>query len=125
MAYLTNLLCKANKKSDHAKFAGFSLWKEFVRGNPEAIKAMREYNQADVTSLEELYLILAPWSTKAPQFELYEDEVDMSAWEPCGYVYTNLAKYEKFRNKNTGQFKRGRINLLSKEKRQSLLTNLV
>lgn len=83
LAYLTNLLCKVSKKSDHAKFAGFSLWKEFVRGNPEAIKAMREYNQADVTSLEELYLILAPWSTKAPQFELYEDEVDMSAWEPA------------------------------------------
>lgn len=124
LAYLTNLLCKANKKSDHAKFAGFSLWKEFVRGNPEAIKTMREYNQADVTSLEELYLILAPWSTKAPQFELYEDEVDMSAWEPCGYVYTNLAKYEKFRNKSTGQFKRGRINLLSKEERSSLLANI-
>ena len=124
LAYLTNLLCKTNKKLDHAKFAGHKLWKEFVKGNPEAIQEMREYNMCDVTSLEELYLILAPWSTKAPQFELYEDEVDMSAWEPCGYVYTNLAKYEKFRNKKTGQFKRGRINLLSKEERSSLLANI-
>lgn len=124
LAYLTNLLCKTNKKLDHSKFAGHKLWKEFIKGNPEAIQEMRDYNMCDVTSLEELYLLLAPWSKKAPQFELYEDEVDMSAWEPCGYVYTNLAKYEKFRNKNTGQFKRGRINLLSKEERSSLLANI-
>ena len=124
LAYLTDLLCKANKKQDHSKFAGHKLWKEFVKGNPEAIQSMREYNICDVTSLEELYLILAPWSTKAPQFELYEDEVDMSDWEPCGYVYTNLAKYEKFRNKNTGQYKRGRTNLLTKEERASLLANI-
>lgn len=124
LAYLTDLLCKAHKKQDHSKFAGHKLWKEFVKGNPEAIQCMRDYNQADVTSLEELYLILAPWSTKAPQFELYEEEIDMSAWEPCGYAYTNLAKYQKFRNKKTGQFKRGRINLLSKEERSSLLANI-
>lgn len=124
LAYLTDLLCKVHKKQDHSKFAGHKLWKEFVKGNPEAIQCMRDYNQADVTSLEELYLILAPWSTKAPQFELYEEEIDMSAWEPCGYVYTNLAKYQKFRNKETGQFKRGRVNLLSKEERSSLLANI-
>lgn len=124
LAYLTNLLCKANKKLDHSKFAGHKLWKEFVKGNPEAIQEMREYNMADVTSLEELYFLLAPWSTKSPQFEVYEDSVDMSAWQCVGFVHTNLAKYEKFKNKKTGQFKRGRINLLSKEERADLLANI-
>ena len=124
LAYLTNLLCKAHKKLDHAQFAGHKLWKEFVRGNPDAIKEMREYNQADVTSLEELYLILAPWSTKAPNFDVYNEELDMSVWEKDGYVYTNLAKYDRYRNKLTGQYKRGRVNLLTKEKRASLLANI-
>ena len=124
LAYLTNLLCKRHKKSDHSEFAGFSLWSEFLKGNPAAIKTMREYNTLDVTSLEELYLIIAPWSTKAPQFEVYSEDVDMSDWEKDGYVYTNLGKYDRYKNKLTGQYKRGRVNLLTKEKRASLLANI-
>lgn len=48
----------------------------------------------------------------------------MSVWEKDGYVYTNLAKYDRYRNKLTGQYKRGRVNLLTKEKRASLLANI-
>lgn len=126
LLHLTRLLCKKNQKSDHGKFAGHSLWKEFVKGNPEAIAEMREYNQIDVVSLQELYEILAPWSSTLPVFEVYEDEVtDMSDWAVEGYVYTNMGKYHQYRNVKTGQYRRGNKNLLSKEKRESLLRNIV
>lgn len=126
LQYLTNLLCKNNKKSSHAKFPGFTLWREFVKGNPAAIQEMRDYNIIDVTSLQELYEIIAPWSNSLPIFEVYEDDVsDMSNWEEVGFVYTNLGKYTQYRHKITGQYKKGRVNLLSKEKRDSLLANIV
>ena len=125
LQYLTNLLCKSHKKSGHAKFPGFLLWREFIRGNPEAIEEMRSYNMLDVTSLEELYYILEPWSVKLPNFSVYDDDLH-NDWEETGkYVYTNLGKYLEFRNKKTGQYRRGRVNLLSKDQRASLLANIV
>ena len=125
LAYLTKLLCKSYIKGSHDKFAGHVLWQQWLKGNPEAIQAMRDYNCLDVTSLEELYFILAPWSSKLPVFEVYFDsEVDMSNWVRDGWCYTNLGKYEQFRNTLTGQYRRGRKNFLSKEKRSQLLANI-
>lgn len=124
LAYLTKLLCKSHVKGGHEKFAGHILWQQWLKGNPEAISAMRDYNCLDVTSLEELYFILAPWSSKLPVFEAYFDDVDMSTWVHDGYAYTNFGKYEQFRNKVTGQYRRGKKNLLSKEKRSQLLANI-
>lgn len=125
LAYLTQLLCKNHVKGGHEKFSGHKLWKEFLKGNTEAITAMREYNMLDVTSLEELYFILAPWSSKLPLFEVYFDtEVDMSNWVREGYCYTNFGKYEQYKNVQTGQYRRGKKNLLSKEKRSELLANI-
>jgi uncharacterized protein YprB with RNaseH-like and TPR domain len=125
LLYLTRLLCKKNQKSDHGKFAGHMLWKEFLKGNPEAIEEMRHYNCIDVVSLQELYEIIAPWSTKLPNFDVYEDKINTEDWEHYGYVYTNLAKYDQYRNRFTGQFRRGRTNLLTKEQRSKLLSNIV
>lgn len=128
LQYLTQLLCKKNKKSTHAKFPGFLLWQEFVRGNPEAIQEMREYNIVDVTSLEELYDILAPWSSTLPNFEVYSSTpTDLETeWIDTGeYVYSNLGKYKKYRHSVTGQYRRGRVNLLTKAQRAALLSNIV
>lgn len=122
---LTRKLCKT-EKSDHGKFAGFLLWREFCKGNPEAIQEMRDYNIVDVTSLQELYEIIAPWSTLLPVFEVYEDEIaDMTQWVKEGFIYSNLGKYDQYRNIKTGQYRRGQKNLLSKEKKESLLRNIV
>lgn len=125
LLHLTRLLCKKNQKSDHGKFAGHSLWKEFVKGNPEAIAEMREYNQIDVVSLQELYEILAPWSSTLPVFEVYQDNFDNSEWVEDGFSYSNLGKYQRYRNIKTGQYRRGNKNLLTKEQRDILLRNIV
>lgn len=125
LIYLTRVLCKKNIKSDHGKFAGYLLWKEFMKGNIEAINEMREYNIIDVTSLIELYNILAPWSTRLPNFEVYKEEPSLADWEKDGYIYSNMGKYDRYINKHSGQFMRGRKNLLSKEFRDKLLSNIV
>ena len=54
-------------KSKHAKFPGFALWAECLKGNVEAWDEMREYNVPDVTSMEELYLRLRPWYVGHPK----------------------------------------------------------
>lgn len=125
LMYLTDLLCKKHKKSSHNRFPGFLLWKEAVKGNPEAFKEMREYNIIDVLSLQELYEVIAPWSSNLPVFDVYTDSLDMSEWEESGYTYTNLGKYQQYRNVKTGQYRRGRTNLLSKEKSATLLANII
>jgi len=126
LQYLTNLLCKRNVKSSHAKFSGYLLWREFLKGNQEAISEMREYNIIDVLSLEELYFVMAPWSSTLPNFDVYTDDlVDMGDWVEDGFAYSNLGKYKQYRNVKTGQYRRGRQNLLDKEKRKQLLANIV
>lgn len=126
LEYLTDNLCTTTKKSKHNKFPGHTLWVECMKGNLEAWEEMEAYNRDDVLSLEELYHVLSSWDNTLPNFDVYVDEVlDMSEWEKDGYVYTNLGKYQRYRNKRTGQQKRSRINLLTKEKRDSLLANIV
>lgn len=126
LEYLTDKLCTKYKKSTHKKFPGYLLWKECLAGNPEAWEEMEDYNKFDVLSNQELYEVFMPWDAKLPNFDLYVDEeMDMSDWVENGYHYSNLGKYQLYRNRNTGQQRRGRVNLLSKEKRASLLANIV
>lgn len=126
LEYMTDKLCFNIKKSKHQKFPGHLLWSECLKGNQEAWLEMREYNIDDVLSLEELYNLLSSWDNKLPNFDVYVDDVlDMSEWEKDGFVYTNLGKYQRYRNKKTGVQRRSRVNLLSKEKRDSLLANIV
>lgn len=126
LQYMTDLLCKKYKKSSHAKFSGFELWTECLKDNKEAWQEMENYNVLDILSLEELYGILSPWDNKLPVFDVYDDQPsDNSGWTKDGFVYSNLGKYERFRNTETGQQRRGSVNLLSKEKRNSLLRNIV
>lgn len=126
LEYMTEKLCSTFKKSKHKKFAGHDLWSECLKGNLEAWQEMEEYNRLDVLSLEELYNILSSWDNKLPNFDVYCDEIlDMNVWEKEGFHYTQLGKYQRYRNKITGQQKRSRVNLLTKEKRDSLLSNIL
>lgn len=126
LMYMTDKLCTQHKKLDHGKFAGHLLWSECMKGNPEAWAEMKKYNTLDVLSLEELYDILSSWDNTLPNFDVYVDGIlDMEEWEEIGYHYTNLGKYKKYRNVKTGVQRRSRVNLLEKEKRDSLLANII
>lgn len=126
LQYMTDTLCTKYKKSGHAKFSGFELWSECLKGNLEAFCEMEDYNILDILSLEELYLIISPWDAKLPNFDVYDDELSNNEeWVKEGFVYSNLGKYDRYRNTVTGQQRRGSVNLLSKIKRDSLLRNIV
>jgi len=129
LEYMTDALCSDTKKSKHSKFPGFELWKECLNGNMEAWEEMEVYNKDDVISLEELYKKLSPWSDRLPNFSLYtkEDKFMCNCGShnivTNGYVYTDVSKFQGYVCQDCGKSYRGRKNLLSKEKRDNLLTN--
>lgn len=130
LEYMTSKLCKKYKKSGHGKYPGFLLWKETLKGNQEAWREMEEYNILDVLSLEELYTILRPWYKQHPNFNIYynDNQIRCSCGstnlENNGFVYSNLSKFTRFRCQDCGAEVRDRVNLLPKEKRQSLRGNI-
>ena len=125
LAYMTDQLCTKHKKSSHAKFSGFELWRQCLKGNMDAWLEMEEYNKLDVLALEELYLKMAPWDNSI-NFNVYHDaEVDVckcgsSDFKMSGYHYTNTGKFQKYKCTNCGSETRDRNNLLDKYKRKSL-----
>lgn len=56
LAYSTEYFNENHKKLNHGKYPGMKLWIECLNRNPDAWAEMKEYNIADVLSLEELYL---------------------------------------------------------------------
>jgi uncharacterized protein YprB with RNaseH-like and TPR domain len=50
-------------KSTHAKFPGFSMWDECLKGNEESFMEMESYNKTDVDVLIQVFNKLAPWDS--------------------------------------------------------------
>lgn len=126
LEYLADKLCVKNKKSSHGKFPGYSLWKECLKGNPEAFQEMREYNEMDVITLEEIFTVLAPWDNRIPNLDIYDlGEFESDEWVEDGFVFSNVSKFQRYRNKITGQYKRGRVNLISKADKSKIMMNVV
>jgi hypothetical protein len=131
LEYMTDKLCTEYKKVKHSKFAGFELWKQCLADNVEAWEEMEEYNKYDVLSLEELYYKLAPWDKRHPNLNLYDDTESHTC--RCGstdiikygYHYTQLSKFQRYKCKSCGAETRDRVNLLTKEKRNSLHMNVI
>lgn len=125
LEYMTDKLCTKYKKLKHNDFVGFELWAECLKNNPLAWTSMEKYNRYDVLSTEELYLILRPWD-KTINFNVYHDggyqcscgSIDL-IWS--GYDYSNSSKKERYTCNQCGQGHTAKENLLSKEKRQSLM----
>ena len=125
LEYLTHNFCET-KKLKRQKYAGFELWKECLAGNPEAWDEMADYNIADVLSLEELYLKMAPWDERL-NYQLFSDNENTSR---CGhgthnlvkkgFSFTGSGKYQKYQCKKCGKWSRDKTNLLEKSKRKSL-----
>lgn len=127
LEYMTDKLCTKYKKLNHGKFSGFSLWRECLKGNMKAWKEMEKYNKYDVLSLEELYYKLIPWDNSI-NFNVYSECTDTVCtcgnmdFKSNGFYYTNTGKFRRYRCIKCGSEVRSRKNLLSKEKRRSLVT---
>ena len=131
LEYMTDKLCKKYKKLTHGRFAGYELWKQCLVGNPAAWDEMRDYNINDVLSLEELYHILRPYFRGNLNLNVYTNTDDFmcvcgnDTFTHNGYHYTNASKFDRFKCNNCGASVRGKVNLLSKEKRASLKANII
>lgn len=101
-------------KEDHKKFPGFELWAECLKGNDEAWEEMKEYNIADVTSLEALYLRLRPYMKNHPNVVYNTDEVKCPKCggdvQYRGYYFSRAGLcYRRFQCKKCGGWGRERF----------------
>jgi len=130
LAHLTATLCTKHKKLAHAKFPGFMLWKECLKGNLEAWKEMQQYNEVDVLSLEELYFNHFMAWDDSTNFSTYSDSFKFRC--NCGndeltllkgkYHTTKKSRFQLYRcsNPTCGKIHRDSQNLFSKERRSEL-----
>jgi hypothetical protein len=131
LEYMTDKLCKKYKKLKHKNYPGFELWKFCLKGDGLAWKEMQDYNINDVLSLEELYTILRPWYKAHPNLNLYYSDNEVRCkcgstnFEHNGYHYTNLSKFNRFQCVDCGGEVRDRVNLLPKNKRETLRGNII
>jgi hypothetical protein len=131
LEFMTDKLCKVYKKLKHGNYAGNLLWDACLTGDMKAWDEMEIYNIHDVLSLEELYHIMQPWMKSHPNLNLYtkDDTLRCSCggeeFTHNGYHYTNLSKFDRFSCNSCGAENRGRVNLLSKQKRATLRMNVL
>jgi len=126
MAFINKKLGIRNKISNE----GFALWRNCSDGDAEALQIMLDYNEGDIFASEELFWRFQPYVSGIPNFSLY----DVNPVQTCicgsqtfkqeGYWTTETAKFDKLRCEGCGSLVRGKKNLLSKEKRNSLLVSL-
>ena len=131
LAFLTDQFC-TEKKMAHAKFPGFELWKECLKGNQEAWKEMARYNKQDVTSLEELYVKMRGWAVGHPNVGAIKGTLSTEACPKCGsedvkqdgYTYTKGGgMYLRYRCGCCGGYSRGRYVQQSRAQRKRMLVN--
>lgn len=133
LEYLTeHLLPEEHHKKRSAKFPGFELWAECMKGNREAWAEMEEYNRQDVVALEALYLKLRPWIIGHPNVgNLGEELPDRPACPKCGSTnvqkrgtyQTQVQRYQRYSCMDCGGWSRGRYTVADKSKRTNLLVN--
>lgn len=129
---LAKVLDLNHQKLEHAKFPGFKLWAECLKGNGEAWEEMRVYNIHDILVLQDLYLKLRPWMVNHPNAGLYAEK-DETVCPKCGsshiqyrgYAFTNVGKFRRFRCNDCGGWGRHRFSEYPKEKRGALAVNAV
>lgn len=129
LVYLTDQLC-TEKKSEHAQFPGFELWKQCLAGNRAAWAEMKKYNIQDTVSLEELYLKLRPWMEGHPNVAAFSNPTT-PACPKCGshnviqkgYRHTQVSRYIRYRCNDCGGWSRGRQVVNGKAARANLLIN--
>lgn len=126
LEYLSDKLNKKNKKLvKKRKYAGFELWSECLKGNRTAWNEMKQYNKLDVLALEEVYSKIYPWDNSI-NFNMYKETEELECACGCksfyrdGFHFLSSGKYQRYKCKNCGAVSRSKINLMTKEKRQSL-----
>lgn len=120
LAYTSNLLCPEDKKYDHKKFPGLSLWVECEAGNTEAWDELKKYNIQDVVALEKLYEKLAPWDNSVNLHVHTGPKCKCGSLHVIkrGFGYTVGGKYQNYQCRSCGTWTRDSKNLLQTKPRR-------
>jgi len=111
---------------------GINMWKKCIQGDVGALSSMVQYNQGDVTILEDLYLIIRPWINTHPNLGIFiESETPVcrvcgssNLIELEGHDYTtNLSKYGTLRCE-CGAINKQRKSKLPLNVRKALLSGM-
>ena len=92
---------------------GEKLWQDCEKGDLKAIRKMKEYNNADVITLEAAYLFVLPYITNHPNMNLL-----MNTTHNCpncssanvikdGFSYSRVSKTQRWKCKDCGAFSSG------------------
>jgi DNA polymerase elongation subunit (family B) len=117
-------------KSGHKKFAGFDLWVQCIKGNPEAWNEMESYNIQDIVTLEALYLRLRPYMKSHPSVVRSDNANGHCHCPKCGsadvqfrgYYYTRIGMaYHRFACMDCGGW--GKLRNAEKDKGKSIGRN--
>jgi DNA polymerase elongation subunit (family B) len=125
LEYMAEKLKLKHRKLKHEKFSGHDLWMGCLERNKKAWKEMQVYNKNDVFCVEDLYEKIKAWDSSI-NFSVYNDEEEQvcvcgsNSFNKKGYAYTSTSKFQRYICKKCGHQTRGRTNLLTKEKRESL-----
>lgn len=107
----------------------FNLWKDALKGDPDSLNYMFEYNKNDVKILENVYYKIKPWISNHPNVGLYildgEEKCPVcgnSSLQKVSDYITAVQKYHAFRCSSCGAISRKRTTALSPEERNGVLT---
>lgn len=129
----------SNRLDSLGKFLGigskiktdFDLWKNCRAGDEQALQDMETYNIKDVILLEDIFVKLRPWVHNFPNLGVYDDSEEPRCHrclstniKEKGVYATNTGIYSTYVCKDCGGYSKGRANLLSKEKKVSLMRPL-
>lgn len=111
---------------------GISLWADVQSGDRQAMNKMVEYCAQDVDLLHDVFDTVRKlgFANDVVNAAIYYEDEDTRCTvcgstdiEPTGrIVTTGVGAYDEYRCSNCGGVHRGRTNILTKEKRKSLLT---
>lgn len=130
LEYLAKFLGVKHTKLMDRKFVGHALWTGCMKGMKDAWEEMKAYNMRDVIVLQEVYHKLKTWD-KTINFDVFHDGLEnicvcgnksFTIHKKSPYIYTNTGKFDRLicTNPKCGKELKGKVNLLSKEKRASL-----
>jgi len=131
LEYISDKLNKKYKKLKHYEYPGFELWKAVLAGNKKAWQVMKKYTIHDVLATEEAYNTIQDW-IKTHNLATYIDDLDLRCLcgnlvgRKAGYYYSDTGKFQVYRCSKKGCKKRprSRLNLLSAEKKRSILRRI-
>lgn len=125
--FSSNKLAYINKKlkiKGKIETEGFTLWDRCSNGDQEALDTMLEYNVGDIIATEDLYYKFRAFMPRHPNLAIY-NELEVEQCPVC--TSTSLVTigrygmYEEVRCESCNAVSRRKVNILTKEKRKSLL----